>query len=114
MNRVEELLGRGVRIVTPTAVEIGAEVNPDRIAPGVVIHTGCKVFGASTGIGPGCVLGREAPATVEDCQLGEKVELKGAISTGRCFWMAPPWAAELRFARVPSWKKVPKWRTRWV
>ncbi|HQN79910.1 MAG TPA: UDP-N-acetylglucosamine pyrophosphorylase [Kiritimatiellia bacterium] len=82
---MEELLGRGVRIVTPTAVEIGAEVNPDRIAPGVVIHTGCKVFGASTSIGPGCVLGREAPATVEDCQLGEKVELKGGYFNGAVF-----------------------------
>ena len=36
-----------------------------RIAPGVVIHVGCKVFGAQTSIGPHCVLGREAPATVE-------------------------------------------------
>ena len=85
MSRVEELLARGVKIAAPASVEIGAEVDPARIAPGVVIHAGCKVFGAATSIGPGCVLGREAPATVEDCQLGEKVELKGGYFSGAVF-----------------------------
>lgn len=85
MKRIEELLLRGVRIAAPAAVEIGDEVDAARIAPGVVIHVGCKVFGAQTSIGPHCVLGREAPATVEDCQLGEKVELKGGSFTGAVF-----------------------------
>lgn len=85
MKNVEELLRRGVRIAAPAAVEIGDEVDPARIAPGVVIHAGCKVFGAATSIGPGCVLGREAPATVDDCQLGEKVELKGGSFCGAVF-----------------------------
>ena len=85
MKRVEELLSRGVKIAAPASVEIGAEVDPARIAPGVVIHAGCKVFGAATSIGPGCVLGREAPATVDDCQLGEKVELKGGSFCGAVF-----------------------------
>ena len=73
MKNVAEFLRRGVQIAAPEAVEIGAEVDPNRIAAGVVIHAGCKVFGAATSIGPGCVQGRETPATVEDCQLGEKV-----------------------------------------
>lgn len=85
MNRVEKLLARGVKIAAPSSVEIGAEVDPAKIAPGVVIHAGCKVFGAATSIGPGCVLGREAPATVDDCQLGEKVELKGGSFVGAVF-----------------------------
>jgi bifunctional N-acetylglucosamine-1-phosphate-uridyltransferase/glucosamine-1-phosphate-acetyltransferase GlmU-like protein len=85
MSRVEELLARGVKIAAPASVEIGDEVDPARIAPGVVIHAGCKVFGAQTSIGPGCVLGREAPATVDDCQLGEKVELKGGYFCGAVF-----------------------------
>lgn len=86
MKNVEELLRRGVRIAAPASVEIGDEVDAARIAPGVVIHAGCKVFGAQTSMGPGCVLGREAPATVEDCQLGEKVELKGGFFSGAVFW----------------------------
>ncbi len=85
MSRIEEWLGRGVRIAAPASVEIGDEVDPARIAPGVVIHAGCKVYGAATSIGPGCVLGREAPATVEDCQLGEGVQLKGGYFSGAVF-----------------------------
>ena len=63
MKTTDALLARGVKIAAPAAVEIGDDVDPARIAPGVVIHAGCKVFGAATSIGPGCVLGREAPAT---------------------------------------------------
>ena len=85
MSGVEALVRRGVRVAAPASVEIGDEVVAERIAPGVVIHAGCKVFGASTSMGPGCVLGREAPATVEDCQLGEKVELKGGYFSGAVF-----------------------------
>ena len=85
MKNVEELLRRGVKIAAPASVEIGDAVDPRRIAPGVVIHAGCKIFGAQTSIGPGCVLGWEAPATVEDCQLGEKVQLKGGFFSNAVF-----------------------------
>lgn len=85
MSRLEELLARGVRIPAPGSVEIGEEVVAERIAPGAVIHAGCRIFGAATSIGPGCVVGREAPATVEDCQLGEGVALKGGYFSGAVF-----------------------------
>ncbi len=82
---VLKLLRRGVVVPCPAAVEVDPAVDPDRIAPGVVIHAGCKLSGAQTSIGPGCVLGREAPATVENCQLGERVELKGGYFSGAVF-----------------------------
>jgi len=85
MNRIEELLRRSVVISAPESVEIGDAVDPRRIAPGVVIHAGCKVFGSQTSMGPGCVLGREAPVTVEDCQLGAEVQLKGGFFSGAVF-----------------------------
>ena len=85
MKRIEELLLRGVRIAAPASVEIDDEVDPGRIAPGVVIHAGCKIFGEKTSIGPGCVLGRETPATVDDCQLGTGVQLKGGSFCGAVF-----------------------------
>ncbi len=85
MKRIEELLRRGVKIAAPASVEIGDEVDPARIAPDAVIHAGCKVFGAETSIGSGCVLGREAPATVDDCQLGAGVQLKGGSFCGAVF-----------------------------
>jgi bifunctional UDP-N-acetylglucosamine pyrophosphorylase/glucosamine-1-phosphate N-acetyltransferase len=84
-TKVEALLRRGVVMPCPASVEVGAEVEPERIAPGVVIHTGCKILGARTSIGPGSELGAEAPATVEDCQLGQKVALKGGYFSGATF-----------------------------
>jgi UDP-N-acetylglucosamine/UDP-N-acetylgalactosamine diphosphorylase len=82
---VQRLLDRGVIIPCPYSVEVDASVNPDRIAPGVVIRTGCRISGAMTSIGPGSELGREAPVVVEDCQLGQQVELKGGYFSGAVF-----------------------------
>ena len=74
---VKALLERGVVIPAPEAVEVGEEVKADRIAPGVVIHAGCKVFGAETSMGPGCVLGEETP-TASPISSPEK----GRVSSG--------------------------------
>jgi len=82
---VQNLLSRGVIIPCPHSVEVDTSVNPDRIAPGVIIHTGCRIAGANTSIGPGSELGKEAPAVIEDCQLGHKVELKGGYFSGATF-----------------------------
>jgi len=69
----------------PASVEVGAEVDPERIAPGAVIHTGCRILGARTSVGPGSVLGAEAPVTLEDCQAGRNVALKGGFFSGATF-----------------------------
>jgi UDP-N-acetylglucosamine/UDP-N-acetylgalactosamine diphosphorylase len=79
------LTAHGVVIHAPASVDIDPAVDPDRIAPGVVIHPGCRIRGASTSIGPDCVLGAEAPATVENCQLGHGVELRGGCFSGATF-----------------------------
>jgi UDP-N-acetylglucosamine/UDP-N-acetylgalactosamine diphosphorylase len=78
MEIVNKLLQRGVRIPNPAAIYIGPEVDLDRIAgEGVVIHAGCRISGERTLILPGAKLGAEAPVTVENCQVGPGVELKG-------------------------------------
>jgi hypothetical protein len=69
----------------PFSVEADESVDPERIAPGVIIHTGCKISGTKTSIGPGSVIGKEAPAVIEDCQLGHRVELKGGFYSGAAF-----------------------------
>jgi bifunctional UDP-N-acetylglucosamine pyrophosphorylase/glucosamine-1-phosphate N-acetyltransferase len=84
-DKVQALLARGVVIPAPASVEIGADVDPERIAPGVVIHAGCRIAGAGTSIGPGSELGAEGTATVEDCQLGRNVSLKGGYFSGAAF-----------------------------
>jgi hypothetical protein len=83
--RVQDLLNRGVMIPCPYSVEVDSSINPEKIAPGVIIHTGCRMTGAETSIGPGSEIGKEAPAAIEDCQLGHKVELKGGYFSGATF-----------------------------
>lgn len=82
---VRKLLERGVVIPSPHTVEIDETVIPERIAAGVRIHAGCRVSGAATSIGPGSEIGREAPVTIEECQLGHGVELKGGYFSGATF-----------------------------
>ncbi|MCX7819037.1 MAG: UDP-N-acetylglucosamine pyrophosphorylase [Kiritimatiellae bacterium] len=76
---------RGLVMPLPETVEIAPEVRPERIAPGVVIHPGCRIRGAETSIGPGCVLGEEAPLTLDNCQLGHRVRLAGGACSGATF-----------------------------
>jgi bifunctional UDP-N-acetylglucosamine pyrophosphorylase / glucosamine-1-phosphate N-acetyltransferase len=84
-SRLEELIALGVKIPSPQSVEVDSAVDPGKIAPGVVIHAGCKILGSSTSIGPGCEIGLEAPVTIENCQLAEKVSLKGGYFAGATF-----------------------------
>jgi hypothetical protein len=76
---LQQLQARGVTFVVPETTHVAPDVNPERIAPGVVIHPGCRLRGTSLSIGPGCVIGAEAPATVCDCQLGANVHLAGGF-----------------------------------
>ena len=79
-GKVEQLLRKGVAIPNPQSVLIGDEVELDHIAGDrVVIYPGCKIFGEKTLIMPGARLGYEGPVTVEDCQIGPNVELKGGF-----------------------------------
>jgi UDP-N-acetylglucosamine/UDP-N-acetylgalactosamine diphosphorylase len=64
---------------------IAPDVNFERIAPDVVFHPGCRLSGADLSIGPGCVIGAEAPATLNNCQLGARVHLAGGFFEGATF-----------------------------
>ncbi len=79
------LIERGVQIRGAETVDIAEDVCPERIAPGVVLHAGTRLRGAATSIGPECEIGAEGPTTVEDCQLGRGVELKGGFFSGATF-----------------------------
>lgn len=83
---LKRLLDKGVKILCPESVEIGKDINPDRIsADNVTIHSGCKIYGSDTLIMPGARIGLETPATVIDCQVGKNVELKGGFFSGSTF-----------------------------
>jgi bifunctional UDP-N-acetylglucosamine pyrophosphorylase / glucosamine-1-phosphate N-acetyltransferase len=85
-RKAQELIGKGVRIPNPESITIGEEVSLEGISgDGVVIHAGSKIFGATTVIGEGCELGLEGPVTIENCQLGPRVSLKGGYFSGSTF-----------------------------
>jgi hypothetical protein len=82
---VTALLRRGVKMPLPHAVYVDECVDPARVAPGVIIHPGCRLRGSLTFIGPDCEIGAEAPATVDDCRLGRGVALKGGCFESATF-----------------------------
>ena len=74
------LLKKGVKIPNPNCVEIGDDIDPDRISGNnVIIHTGSKIFGKETLILSGAVIGYEAPVTIENCYIGPNVRLNGGF-----------------------------------
>lgn len=80
MTKVNELIRAGVQIPNPESVFIADDVNPSRISnKDVIIYAGCKIFGASTLILHGARIGYEAPVTMENCQIGPHVKLKGGF-----------------------------------
>lgn len=84
--KVEQLIKKGVRIFNPSTITVGEEVSVDRISgEKVVLHSGCKIFGSATLIMADCEIGYEGPVTVENCQLGPHVKLKGGFFSHSTF-----------------------------
>ncbi len=77
-HRIVQIMEKGVDIPNPLSLDVGDEVQIDRISGNrVKIYPGCRIYGEETVISPGVQLGREGPVTIEDCQIGPRVELKG-------------------------------------
>ena len=77
-SKIAQLIDKGVRIDCPDSIEIGNEVDVDKISgQGVVIHAGSKIFGDATLILRDAKIGFEGPTTLKNCQIGPEVELKG-------------------------------------
>ncbi|PKN05882.1 MAG: UDP-N-acetylglucosamine pyrophosphorylase, partial [Deltaproteobacteria bacterium HGW-Deltaproteobacteria-7] len=77
-DKVVQMMMKGVDIPNPLTLDIGDEVNVDHISGrDVRIYPGCRIYGAGTVISAGARIGYEGPVTLDDCQLGPKVELKG-------------------------------------
>jgi UDP-N-acetylglucosamine/UDP-N-acetylgalactosamine diphosphorylase len=82
---INAFIQKGVHIPCPDSVEIGSDVNPDRISSNVTIHTGCKIYGEKTLILANTIIGEEAPSTIKNCYIGEHVHLKGGFYEGAVF-----------------------------
>jgi len=76
-KKIEVLIKKGVRISNPESIEIGDDIDTEKISGnGVTIYTGCKIFGSSTLILQGSDIGYEGPVTIENCHVGPEVKLK--------------------------------------
>lgn len=77
-TKIQMLIDKGVTIRSPFSIELGDDVNIDRISSdGVVIHSGCKISGSDTLISKGAIIGQEGPVSIENCFVGPAVQLKG-------------------------------------
>lgn len=77
-NKILKLLEKGVDIPNPLTLDVGEEVKVDQISgKGVRIYPGCRIYGGDTVITGGAQIGGQGPVTIEDCQIGPDVELKG-------------------------------------
>ncbi len=77
---VEILIKKGVTFIDSNNVHIDATVDPDRISgENTVIYPGCRLSGKSTLILHKAKLGLEGPVTIENCQIGPGVQLKGGF-----------------------------------
>ncbi len=86
MDKVEALIARGVEIPNPFTVDIGPDVDVERISgDGVRIEPGCRIHGARTVISSGVRLGEEGPVTVKDVRMGPDVRLKAGYAENAVF-----------------------------
>jgi bifunctional UDP-N-acetylglucosamine pyrophosphorylase / glucosamine-1-phosphate N-acetyltransferase len=77
-EKVIRLIEKGAAVPNPLSVDIGDEVDVERISgEGVMLYPGCRIYGAKTVLSAGVKLGAEGPVTIDDCRLGPRVELKG-------------------------------------
>ena len=80
ISTVQQLMEKGVKVHCPETVDLGPDVNLDRISgDGVVIYPGCRIYGSSTLILQGAKLGYEGPVTIEDCYIAPRVQLNGGF-----------------------------------
>ncbi|MHC1725158.1 MAG: UDP-N-acetylglucosamine pyrophosphorylase [Syntrophobacteraceae bacterium] len=85
-RKIIELMDKGVDIPNPLTLDIGEEVRAENISGnGVKIYPGCRIYGKATLIARGARIGAEGPVTVEDCQVGPMVKLKGGYFKGSVF-----------------------------
>ena len=76
-EKIRQLLDKGVDISNPGTLDIGDDVDVNRISSHVKIYPGCRIYGPDTVISAGNKIGYEAPVTIDNCRLGLNVELKG-------------------------------------
>jgi bifunctional UDP-N-acetylglucosamine pyrophosphorylase/glucosamine-1-phosphate N-acetyltransferase len=86
-DKIVRLIDKGVDIPNPSTLDIGEEVGIEQISGnGVKIYPGCRIYGKETVIAAGAQIGYEGPATIDNCQIGPDVELRGGYFNRAVFF----------------------------
>lgn len=84
--KVKYLMDKGVNIPEPSSIEIGDDVQLERISgKGTTLHGGCRIYGKNTFISDHCTIGREGPATLDSCYLAPEVKIQGGYVNSSVF-----------------------------
>lgn len=85
-NKIIQLINKGVDMPNPLTVDMDEAVNVDQISgKGVKIYPGCRIYGDKTVVSEGSKIGYEGPVTIDNCQIGPGVELKGGYFKNAVF-----------------------------
>jgi len=85
-SKIKALIKKGVTIPNPDSIDIGKDVALEKISgEGTAIYSGCKIYGNSTLILHGAKIGLEGPVTIDNCQVGPQVDLKGGVFRNAVF-----------------------------
>ena len=74
-DTLSDLQRRGVVIPDPRQVYIAADVLPERILAGAVLHPGTRLTGSRTFVGQGAKIGTEGPAVLDDAVFADGSEV---------------------------------------
>jgi UDP-N-acetylglucosamine/UDP-N-acetylgalactosamine diphosphorylase len=80
--QAETLLARGVLLPAPEQVFVDGDVDPGRIAAGVVLFPGTRLHGRRTYLAEGVRIGLEGPATLRDCAFGPRASIASGYAEG--------------------------------
>lgn len=81
-RRIADLVERGVQVVAPEQVFVGAEVDLTRVAAGATLHPGTRLYGARTYVATGAQVGTEGPATLDNAVLGRNAAVASGYVRG--------------------------------
>ncbi len=84
-ERHQKFASAGVKILEPYSTYIDEKIQPNRIGAGTIIFPCCRIIGEDTYIGKDSKIGFEAPVTIENCALGNKVNFAGGYASDSVF-----------------------------
>jgi len=85
-EQLQALIQQGVFIPQPQTVAVGADVPPEALRPGSVLHPFSRIEGAKTYLGPGAEVGVAGPVTVQNSFVGagSKLGTLGGVTLKDC------------------------------